>query len=1842
MQKRQRFNWLFIAVMIAGAALAILPANSMAAPDQSPQAVLEQAWDFVQASGSYHFSSRIIQTTHPAPSIANAGRSSRVESVYLEGSTDLQAETILMRMWQGDGHVDHPTDAFEIRVEGHQTFGRISSGAWQEMEDFTTGFAPGNDFSAFLAAARNVKTLENTIPNVERLGFELSGPVLAAMIRDQLEAHLQRQGELPAGVRLSTPEQYRNAIGSGEVWVDGDGLPIRLSIEIQYPQQQNGERAEAQIITDFSNYNREAVAQVDTPADQVRASVSRLAGKIQKPETLVSVSFCGLLILAFINRRSKKVYTLIVLVVIFSMVVTPLLESAKVYAFSQKQHQAEAQYQESLAQRRAAQEAEAELYDSNWDPHQSPLAASAEILSEQASAVFTAPDALSAAGLSRPLASGNATSSGTDTDGDGLADEDDPCPDNPDCDGDGLTDLQELRLGADPKNKDTDGDLITDDIEVAGFWYNNQWWYSNPLKPDSNNDGLLDGLECPTQARPDQNSLSPQGQICQDTDGDGVPDIFDRDNDGDGVPDPVDLSPFEYADNHGDPFNLSKPLLLQVDSLQAGRPAFVDFQIRPQDTDHLWYALNVLDWPSGDEAGQIQRKAGNDSTFAELASADQPASEAASNGDMRLIPMLEIEMTGDTVPLALTNPQIKLQIAGDYSGSLHMEQAAEDIQLVFYFDTAGSYTVDFYDSLCPASGDALYSFSGINDQSQENIAGEYLVNLADGQHSVTFSNGSQTECVEISNLVNGPYLDQMVDSSVFEPYGITVREKSSNGTLLAYVPLNIVANETGSDRVAFSARMIYQPATGDWGDTQKVRLVWLVQMLVDRCANPPCKDAAWELNQTAIVHAYDDDWYLSGMAVREDHGLDIAVIYQDPAQMPSDTARQYDDFLWLMAWGLDASFIAGRDEDGDGQRDITVAEIYNRWGDPASVASDAMRWDIPITATQVMTYHYEHQDYYIHIAMTETQNILADVFTGYVDQGSDAPTLLFAQEAHYRGANLDSELTEEAAISDTLKITVQLDPEKSKEEVRATLNWGPYRYTSGEWQSYPIQEYWDRMQVRFKEICKQYEGDPDYENIRKGQVFIAQSFYLALFRGDSALVQIGDDLMGNPDTDFTDLTIADLPEELMIEGSTLIAVIGSISEVIEALVEKPAAIKELKDFLAFVGALDQQGQYSGFFRKHHGEIKDHYMDVGAAFLSLAVITLYCVAIAIENDPIYHVLNGYFMVQAVWEMIKTTRAMYKAAEGLTKAQKVLAALKAEGSTAIGKLSIIGLIVGAVISWGLFAWQIAISDTEFGSMAFNFAFAHQTASILAALLMLAIAAIPIVGQIIALIINLFDGIVYFVCGLAESEHPICLGIQGWMTAGIRWTIYSGNVMVDLADESRLEITEFQQELLDASLGLTPNNHLIVSATTENTIHLIDWRDTDFSLLAGSYWWQYDSDALSSSTFRYYLDEETGKHTEELSRNVIRGYEWDPDNCDPEDRGCTYTESDSAQIPMPDPGINRAIDLYLTEKFAIPAQECWVVPIPYFPFVIPVCYIRTERGDSAIDLGQSMLLDVFPTTLDEFYTLTAKEGGYALAWSQDSSPSFPRLQDADGDGLRTKAMGGADPNDLLWDSDGDGLSDAFEMEIGSDPEDVDSDDDGLSDFDEVLHNTNVNLADTDYDGLTDKEEIDGWEFVYDFSEDGSPLTTWVTSDPLTIDGDLDSFTDFQEKTYGFHPGVVSDPNVLTLSSQVFELNNPTLILRLNGVADATSFSDDSGFLNNGLCSDAHCPASGHLGKYGNAPHFDGVDDTIAIDHADTLMPANELTMMAWVYLVDPSSNQKIAGKSGIGNGFLLGVEG
>jgi hypothetical protein len=58
------------------------------AVERSPQQVVQRAWQRAQQMGVYQFASEIVQTTYPAPTVANFGRNSHQETLHMVAVMD--------------------------------------------------------------------------------------------------------------------------------------------------------------------------------------------------------------------------------------------------------------------------------------------------------------------------------------------------------------------------------------------------------------------------------------------------------------------------------------------------------------------------------------------------------------------------------------------------------------------------------------------------------------------------------------------------------------------------------------------------------------------------------------------------------------------------------------------------------------------------------------------------------------------------------------------------------------------------------------------------------------------------------------------------------------------------------------------------------------------------------------------------------------------------------------------------------------------------------------------------------------------------------------------------------------------------------------------------------------------------------------------------------------------------------------------------------------------------------------------------------------------------------------------------------------------------------------------------------------------------------------------------------------------------------------------------------------------------------------------------------------------------------------------------------------------------
>jgi hypothetical protein len=121
-----------------------------------PARVVRRAWELARDAGAYRFVTELVQTIYPAFSLSNAGRGPQHDALYLEGQLDIPARTMHLSMREGGG-ATNSRNGGEARIEDGRAYVRQFGGEWQEVEDFSTSFAPDTDLLAYLSGMKHVR-----------------------------------------------------------------------------------------------------------------------------------------------------------------------------------------------------------------------------------------------------------------------------------------------------------------------------------------------------------------------------------------------------------------------------------------------------------------------------------------------------------------------------------------------------------------------------------------------------------------------------------------------------------------------------------------------------------------------------------------------------------------------------------------------------------------------------------------------------------------------------------------------------------------------------------------------------------------------------------------------------------------------------------------------------------------------------------------------------------------------------------------------------------------------------------------------------------------------------------------------------------------------------------------------------------------------------------------------------------------------------------------------------------------------------------------------------------------------------------------------------------------------------------------------------------------------------------------------------------------------------------------------------------------------------------------------------------------------------------------------------
>ena len=227
----------------------------------SSDRLIDGAWQQAKASGSYAFHTDVVQTTNPAPKPGNMGLGSTQEQLILEGSTDLAAQTVAMRLWKGS-QTTQP--AIEIQVADGKARGRAPGGEWTDISNIGSLVAPDNDPLTYLVAARDVQRdveADKLDPSVHHFVFTLDGRAYGEHLRQRLESQMRSEGKLPVGARLDTLARFAGMSGTGRMTVGEDGLPRQLKLNVSFPPSAS-DQVDAEIVTSFRDWGKGRVRSV--------------------------------------------------------------------------------------------------------------------------------------------------------------------------------------------------------------------------------------------------------------------------------------------------------------------------------------------------------------------------------------------------------------------------------------------------------------------------------------------------------------------------------------------------------------------------------------------------------------------------------------------------------------------------------------------------------------------------------------------------------------------------------------------------------------------------------------------------------------------------------------------------------------------------------------------------------------------------------------------------------------------------------------------------------------------------------------------------------------------------------------------------------------------------------------------------------------------------------------------------------------------------------------------------------------------------------------------------------------------------------------------------------------------------------------------------------------------------------------------------------------------------------------------------------------------------------------------------------------------------------------------
>jgi hypothetical protein len=932
--------------------------------------------------------------------------------------------------------------------------------------------------------------------------------------------------------------------------------------------------------------------------------------------------------------------------------------------------------------------------------------------------------------------------------------------------------------------------------------------------------------------------------------------------------------------------------------------------------------------------------------------------------------------------------------------------------------------------------------------------------------------------------------DNLPDVTILQSYGITVRNINSDGSQKAvYVPLQVATDSADAQR-AFYGKMFYMPASS-WGNPHLVRLVWVVQALVDVCKEDGFEDGVCKdfetYNDLQAVQTYYDAYTLTGLNVREDHGNQWAVVYKDPTaitETPKTTRINQLSPLNDLVFGLEHSFLAGRVTNG--VRDFPVTEIKQRFDHTqnTSIPVSPDRFGIKDNILKVEEYQYGHIDLaYASMTITETAKIL-DVYTPYWSASQPiTPTLVFAHEEVYRPLNLDSmgSYSNISVSPDGSQYSLSLPSNVPSGSSMApivlftatALSWAPYVYQDGEWRGAPLDGYLDDL----AKIYPPETIDSDPATGEGGLMFL-EAYYANIYQGFFNVVEEGENVIS--------LIIEESDEAITKYMEDWEIVLEPIKIGFEVFYEE-SLLYRISDFIARVKFLFSDIYFEVTGKGNRPDFPEMHELEKISGVGLAAEIIAGIAWLITHIPPIHekldesVWGKIFIVAISASFVVITGLkMVNACSNFSHAQAGMNGSKASESGVAGLIIITAILI--LVNVAIFIYIMA-THPELNGVQVGLMVANLIANIIVIIIFALISQIPVIGPLIVAIYNLVNTILSEFFGISMTET---------LLLAITEIIFKADPMVSLTPT-----------VGETNFGFLSDGGVSVG----NSVNIVFPMDVlarqEDPQTGAETSWAYTSTDTDLYGTRVTLDIDGNESA------VTSNSQWVNRELDHHYRGedASGTHVDWAMYRA-HANLTGSLDTITFTKSGInivfPYDSEFHFKIHYYRCVLLIFCKDKTTSSSIEDEDPNLIFDVLPADIDTFFD-----------WNWDADNPLPPPYDQDNDTLTSLTYNGNDPDDTRWDSDGDQSSDSWEMVTAAkpaieggfafNPTSVDTDGDRLNDREEALLGTDPTLVDTDGDGRSDYAEVTGYQFSYVTGE-----SILVRTSPLDMDTDSDGLDD------------------------------------------------------------------------------------------------------------------------------------